>query len=169
MSDLSIRNDFIEGINEIFSSLYNEGKDPEDGIQFYAFSGGEDNIYQETKFKKYKKPITLISSVRESKEDGDTDIKAQKRKASFKVPLKNLITNGIESMDKDTVSQMRKGLIKYKDTLYEINKIEGNIFIENIYTLWEFQCTEVFDPDSILLEIEEEPENLNLAINEEDF
>ena len=71
-------------------------------------------------------------------------------------------------MTKDVVAELKKGLIKYKDVLYEIDLIQGKIFIENTYMLWEFRCTEIFDPDSIQIEIEEEPETLNLTINEEE-
>ena len=170
MADSTIRQDFLNGVEEIFSTLFNEAKEPEDGIQFFAFKGGSSSIYQESKFKTYSPPITLVSSVSELEQDGKTDVEAQKRHAVFKVPLKQLLSKGVieTDMTKDVVAELKKGLIKYKDVLYEIDLIQGKIFIENTYMLWEFRCTEIFDPDSIQIEIEEEPETLNLTINEEE-
>lgn len=161
MSDVSIRQDFLDGVQEIFSTLFNEAKEPEDGIQFFAFRGGSSSIYQESKFKTYAPPITLVSSVREAERDGNTNIEAQKRHSTFKVPLEELLLKGVIEVDmtKDVVAELKKGLIKYKDVLYEIDLIQGRIFIENTYVLWEFQCTEIFDPDSIQIEIEEEPDS----------
>lgn len=170
MADATIRQDFLDGVEEIFSTLFNEAKEPEDGIQFFAFKGGSYSIYQESKFKTYAPPITLVSSVSELEQDGKTDVEAQKRHSVFKVPLKQLLSKGVieTDMTKDVVAELKKGLIKYKDVLYEIDLIQGKIFIENTYMLWEFRCTEIFDPDSIQIEIEEEPETLNLTINEEE-
>ena len=170
MADATIRQDFLDGVEEIFSTLFNEAKEPEDGIQFFAFKGGSSSIYQESKFKTYSPPITLVSSVSELEQDGKTDVEAQKRHSVFKVPLKQLLSKGVieTDMTKDVVAELKKGLIKYKDVLYEIDLIQGKIFIENTYMLWEFRCTEIFDPDSIQIEIEEEPETLNLTINEEE-
>lgn len=168
MADESIRQDFIDGIEEVFSTLFNEAKEPEDGIQFFAFLGGSSNVYQESKFKRYAPPITLISSVSEIEQDGKVDVEAQKRHSTFKVPLKQLLSKGVveNSMSKDVVAELKKGLIKYKDVLYEIDLIQGKVFIENTYVLWEFHCTEIFDPDSIQIEMNEEPETLNLTIND---
>ena len=170
MADKSIRQDFLDGVEEVFSTLFNEAKEPEDGIQFFSFLGGSSNVYQESKFKRYAPPITLISSVSEVVQDGNTDVEAQKRHSIFKVPLKQLLSKGVieTDMTKDVVAELKKGLIKYKDVLYEIDLIQGKVFIENTYMLWEFRCTEIFDPDSIQIEIEEEPETLNLTINEEE-
>lgn len=169
MADESIRQDFIDGIEEAFSSLFNEAKEPDDGIQFFAFKGGSSSIYQESKFKTYAPPVTLISSVREVEQDGNTNVEAQKRHSTFKVPLKQLLSKGVieKEMTKDVVAELKKGLIKYKDVLYEIDLIQGKVFIENTYVLWEFRCTEIFDPDSIQIEIEE-PETFSLTFNEEE-
>ena len=148
MSDLSIRNDFLEGIQEVFSTLFNEGVS-NDGIQLFQYSGGNDSIYQENKYKKYANPMSLVSSVRESENEGTTDIEVQKRKSIFKVPTQSLLNNGIKEMNKSTVAELKKGIIKYKDIFYYIDLIQGSVFVENIYSLWEFQCTEIFDDTDI--------------------
>lgn len=169
MADATIRKDFLDGVEEIFSTLFNEAKEPEDGIQFFAFKSGSSSIYQESKFKTYAPPITLVSSVSEVEQDGSTDVEAQKRHSIFKVPLKQLLGKGVaeNDMTKDVIAELKKGLIKYKDVLYEIDIIQGKVFIENTYMLWEFHCTEIFDPDSVRIEIEE-PETFNLTMNEEE-
>lgn len=169
MADATIRKDFLDGVEEIFSTLFNEAKEPEDGIQFFAFKSGSSSIYQESKFKTYAPPITLVSGVSEVEQDGSTDVEAQKRHSIFKVPLKQLLDKGVaeNDMTKDVIAELKKGLIKYKDVLYEIDIIQGKVFIENTYMLWEFHCTEIFDPDSVRIEIEE-PETFNLTMNEEE-
>ena len=168
MSDLSIRKDFVDGVYEIFSTIFNEAKTPDDGVQYFAFSGGESNIYNERKFKKYKAPIILVAKVQETVTEGSEDIKAQKRSAIFTVPVKSLTDNGIEEMNKSVIQDMKKGLIKYNDVLYKIDSIQGSAFVENVYLLWQFNCTEIFDPDSLQIEIEEEPENFNFTVSEEE-
>lgn len=167
MADISIREDFLTGVQEIFSTLFNEGKG-EDGVQLFQYMSGNDSIYQESKFKKYSKPITLVASVKEPEYDGSTDIEAQKRKATFKIPTQSLMNNGISEMNKSTIAELKKGIIKYKDIFYEIDLIQGRIFIENIYALWEFQCTEIFDPDTIQIEIVEEPETFDLTLSDKE-
>ena len=99
MADATLRQDFLNGVEEIFSTLFNEAKEPEDGIQFFAFKGGSSSIYQESKFKKYAPPITLVSSVSELEQDGKTDVEAQKRHSVFKVPLKQLLSKGVIETD----------------------------------------------------------------------
>lgn len=145
MADEVIRQDFIDGIHEIFSTLFNEASTPDDGVLFFPFAVGEDSIYQESKFKKYSQPITLICNVKETLKDGSKDVEAQKRSAVFTVPLKSLIDNGIEEMSKSKVADMKKGVMKYKDVFYEIDLIQGRVFIENTYMMWDFHCTEIFD------------------------
>ena len=167
MADLSIRKDFIDGVDEVFTTLFNEAKTPDDGVQFFAYSDGESNIYNERKFKKYKKPITLVANVSEILADENENVRSQKRTAKFTVPLKNLQKNGIKEMSKSVISELKKGLMKYKDVWYEIELIQGTAFVENVYLLWNFNCKEIFDPDSIQIEIEEEPENFNIKVKEE--
>ena len=156
MADESIRNDFLDGVQEIFSTLFNEGK-AEEGILLYPFVEEEDNIYKEHKFKKYKKPITLVSSVSVPEKDGNVDIKAQKRQAIFKVPTKCLSGYGYE-MTKSNMAYLRKALIRFKDIFFTIDLIQSRIYVEDTFLLWEFQCTEIFDPDSIKIGAEDSEE-----------
>ena len=167
MSDISIRNDFYEGIQEVYTSLFNEAKTPDDGVQFFAYLSEEGNIYKEHKFKTYKSPITLVASVKENLESGDTDVKAQKRRSIFSIPLKELNLKGIEDLSKQALIDLRKGLMKYKDIYYDIDLIQGKIFVENVYMVYEFHCTEIFDIGNLNIKIEEEPESLDISIKEE--
>ena len=168
MADETIRRDFLDGVQEVFTTLFNEGVG-EDGILYFPYLSGDDNPYQEHKFKRYSKPLTFVSNVDEQMTDGSTPegVDAQKRKAVFTVPTKCLTERGITSMDKATVSLLRKGLIRYDDVFYMIDKVQGKTFVENTYLMWEFYGTEVIDPDRIQVEIEEEPELFKLALKEE--
>ena len=59
MADESIRKDFVDGVQEIFSTLFNDGVS--DGIDLYLLSTQtKKNVYKESKVKIYQKPIKLV-------------------------------------------------------------------------------------------------------------
>ena len=54
MADESIRKDFVDGVQEIFSTLFNDGVS--DGIDLYLLSTQtKKNVYKESKVKIYQK------------------------------------------------------------------------------------------------------------------
>ena len=61
-------------------------------------------------------------------------------------------------MTKSNMAYLRKALIRFKDIFFTIDLIQSRIYVEDTFLLWEFQCTEIFDPDSIKIVTEDSEE-----------
>ena len=71
MADESIRKDFVDGVQEIFTTLFNDGKS--DGLNLYLMSENtKTNVYKESKYKLYKAPIRLVTQARLTPTHGET-------------------------------------------------------------------------------------------------
>lgn len=154
MANQRIREQFLNGVNTVFHTLFNYGIEGEDGVSLFRLFKEELNVYGEQKFRKYKVPVTLISKVSETPNDGHEDIEAQKRVAVFSIPYKSLLDNGI-SMTKDEISDLRSAMFMFKDVYYSVKKIQGKAFVEDTYMIWEFTCVE--EPSIRGLTVVEEP------------
>ena len=140
MADESIRKDFVEGVQELFTTLFNDGVS--DGINLYLLSEStKSNIYRENKYKTYKQPKLLVAQVLLVPTQGEEDVKGIKDKASFTVPLKSLQNNslGVTNADLET---MRKGIIEYHGVYYTIDNILPKAYIEDVFLMYRFECTE---------------------------
>lgn len=150
MADLSIRKDFVEGVHEIFTTLFNEGVN--DGIRLYLMSDRtKTNVYGESKYKMYKAPKMLVTQARLTPTQGEQDVKAIKDKAVFVVPLKSLQDNelGVTNADLDI---MRKGVIEFHGVFYTIDNILPKAYIEDVFLMYHFVCTEDKYITSVLVE-----------------
>ena len=140
MADLSIRKDFVDGIQEIFTTLFNDGVN--DGLKLYLMSDKvTTNVYGESKFKKYKQPKMLVTQARLTPTHGEQEVEAVKDQATFIVPLKSLQDNdlGVTNTDLDI---MRKGVIEFHGTFYTIDNILPKAYIEDVFLMYHFVCTE---------------------------
>lgn len=150
MADLSIRKDFVDGVQEIFTTLFNDGVS--DGINLYLMSDKtKTNVYKESKFKKYKAPKLLVAQVRLTPTQGEQDVEGIKDQATFIVPLKSLQENdlGVTNADLDT---MRKGVIEFHGVYYTIDNILPKAYIEDVFLMYHFVCTEDKHTTSVLVE-----------------
>lgn len=152
MADLSIRKDFIDGTYEIFTTLFNEGIS--DGIELYLMSDKTRvSVYGESKYKKYKKPILLVSHVRIDSVQGKQDVEKIKHQASFVVPLKSFQDNGI-GVTREDLNTISKGVIKFQGVYYNIDEILPRVYIEDVFLYYHFVCVE--DTSITSLSIEED-------------
>ena len=150
MADLSIRNDFVDGVHEIFTTLFNSGV--EDGINLYLLSGStRTNLYKESKYKRYKAPKMLVAQARLTPTQGEQDVESVKDKATFIVPLKSLQERGLGVTNND-LDEMRKGVIEFHGTYYTIDNILPKAYIEDVFLMYHFVCTEDKYASSILVE-----------------
>lgn len=155
MADESIRKDFIDGVQEIFTTLFNDGV--EDGIDLYLLSTQtKKNVYGENKVKIYQKPIKLTSQVRINPVQGEQDVETVKGDAQFVVPLKDLQDKGLDVSTKG-LEVLRKGVIEYQGTYYTIDNIKPKAFIENVFLMYTFLCTEDLQISDLVIEEVEEP------------
>ena len=155
MADLSIRKDFVDGIQEVFTTLFNDGVS--DGVNLYLLSDKtKTNVYGENKFKIYKKPILLVAKAQLTPTQGVQDVETIKDKAIFTIPLKSLQNNNLGVTNKD-LDELRKGVIEFHGVFYSIDNISPKAYIEDVFLMYQFDCTEDKYVTSVAVEeIEEE-------------
>lgn len=156
MADESIRKDFVDGVQEIFTTLFNDGVN--DGINLYLMSDKtKTNVYGENKFKIYKQPKLLVAKANLTPTQGEQDVESIKDSAVFVVPVKSLQENelGVTNADLDI---MRKGVIEFHGVYYKIENILPKAYIEDVYLMYHFVCTEDKQAKSLLVEEPEVPE-----------
>lgn len=147
MPNLDIQKDFIEGTQEIFTTLFNFGKENKDGsidgVSLYLLSDNVDtNVYGETKNKTYQKPKYLEVQVILVPTIGEQDVEYINEKATFVITYKSLLDNKIDVSNKG-LEVLRKGLLKYKDTFYLIDNILPKAYVEDVFLFYHFVCTEI--------------------------
>lgn len=150
MADLSIRKDFVDGVHEIFTTLFNEGVS--DGIKLYLLSEKtKTNVYGESKYKMYQAPKMLVAQARLTPTQGEQDVEVIKDHAVFIVPLKSLQERGLGVTNAD-LDDMRKGVVEFHGVFYTIDNILPKAYIEDVFLMYHFVCTEDKYITSILVE-----------------
>ena len=150
MADLSIQKDFIDGVHEIFTTMFNDGE--KDGIKLYLLSDKtKTNVYKESKYKKYKAPKMLVAQARLTPTQGEQDVEVIKDKAVFIVPLKSLQERELGVTNED-LDEMRNGVIEFHGTFYTVDNILPKAYIEDVFLMYHFVCTEDKYVTSVLVE-----------------
>ena len=140
MAHTDIQEAFIDGIHEVYSTMFTDGED--DGIDLYFLdmkSTKVDNVYRESKSKKYGKPIRLVSHANLSPTIQDVPIKDIEYDAVFKVPLKEFINHKID-VSPTGLDTMRKGKISFDGKDYEIKNILPTTFVRDVFLVYQFIC-----------------------------
>lgn len=154
MADLGIQKDFVDGINEIFTTMFNSGET--DGINLYLMSDKtKTNVYKESKYKMYKQPKRLVAQARLTPTQGEQDVEAIKDKAVFVVPLKSLQKREL-GVTNANLDEMRKGVIEFKGVYYTIDNILPKAYIADVFLMYQFVCTEDKHCTGVLVEEPEE-------------
>lgn len=150
MADMSIRKDFVDGVYDIFTTLFNDGVNY--GLNLYLLSDKtKTSVYGESKYKTYKQPIMLTTQARLTPTQGEQDVEVVKDKAVFVVPLKALQDNDL-GVTNDDLDILRKGVIEFHNTFYTIDNIVPKAYIEDVFLMYEFHCTEDKYTKSVLVE-----------------
>lgn len=155
MADLSIQKAFLEGIQEVYNTMFS------DKI-YFSYLDEETtykNVYRESMNKRYKEPIKLSGKISFSSEQSKNNTVATEAKSAlvgnqlssiFTIPTKELIDNGIpttmESLDK-----LAKGMIKFDSVTYQIDNVVPKTYIAGTYLFYVFECTQV--PKSSISEL----------------
>lgn len=166
MADQSIRREFVEGVHEIFTTLFNNGSEGDDGVFFYALSEKtEENVYGENKYKTYKPPVLLVCKAVVNPQHGEQDVEEVKDTATFTVTYQSLVENGFD-LTNAGLSVLRRGMMKFRDAYYKVDLINPRAYVEDVFLLYDFQCTqdpEVTDDDYVIEEPDEEepPEDID--------
>ena len=156
MSDLNIRKDFMDGVQEIYHTLFNEGKSEDDGISLFLFREGSVNIYDEVRNKTYGMPVILSANIKLGTKEEQTPTSPRGRVASIKVPAKEIEEKTrLDMNNQSDILTLSRSIIKYKGVYYEIDTLQGRAFVENVYLLWEFSCSEIMDKEPVSLKSED--------------
>lgn len=140
MANQSIQRAFIDGMQTVFTTLFNDGE--VDGLNLYLMSNEtKKNVYDETKYKVYKTPIKLVCQARLTPTQGNEDVKGIKDIATFVVPLKSLQLNNLGVTNND-LDIMRKGVIEFHGVYYTIDNILPKSYVEDVFLFYHFECTE---------------------------
>lgn len=157
MADQSIREEFIEGVMEVYTTLMNDGSEQNDGVFFYPLSESETNsVYDEDKYKHYHPPMLLVCKALIEPTQGENDTEGVKNKATFSVPVKSLTDNGLSASQSD-LDALRRGIMKFHDVWYYIDNVSPTVYVEDVFLVYKFDCSEmkVFSEESIVID---EPE-----------
>ena len=154
MADLSIQKDFVDGIQDLFTTLFTDGVT--DGVNLYLMSEKtKTNVYGENKYKLYKAPKLLVAQAKVTPTQGEQDVEVIKDKATFTIPLKSLQENGLGVTNAD-LDYMRKGVIEFHGVYYTIDNIIPKAYIADVFLMYTFECTEDKYTTSVLVEEEGE-------------
>lgn len=161
MADTSIRNEFIDGIQEIFTTLFNEGVT--DGIEFYPLSDKTtQNVYNESKFKVYRQPITLVAQAWVNPKQGEQYVEKMDEHAQFVVPLKSLQENEID-LSIEGLQDLRNGMVKFHDRIYHVDNVTPRDYVEDVFLLYLFDCVEEPYVKELTLEESDKPEEQEVS------
>lgn len=152
MANKCIRKDFVDGVQEIFTTLFNNGSETYDGLFYYPLSDKTiTNVYGETKDKLYKEPLLLVCKAEPYPTHGEESVEEIEDIATFTVTLKSLLKYGL-NVDNKGIDIMRRGMVKFKDTYYRIDNIKPRAYVEDVFLLYEFRCVEEKDITELLVE-----------------
>lgn len=137
MADLHIQNEFLDGIEEIYSIMFTDRL-------FLSLMDEENtvtNVYDETPEKIYHEPIQLIGRIRTSVEQGENPVESLQVDAVITLPTKQLISNEIAHETWEDLETLRKGKFKYDDIEYLVNEVRPNTLVADKWQMYNFYCS----------------------------
>ena len=140
-----IRNAFIDGMDEVFTTLFNDGEN--DGVYFYPIDLDQTqvSVYGESKYGKvYSKPSLLVCKAEINPTQGQQSVESVKNLAVFTVPIKSLMDRNL-GVTHDDLERMRRGIMYFHDTCYYIDNISPTAYVEDTFLFYKFECTEILD------------------------
>ena len=137
-----IQKAFVNGVQTIFTTLFNNGSE-NDGVYYYPLDTENStiNVYGEQKAKLYKDPLLLVCKATISPTKGEQDVEEVRNTAEFVVTLKSLVNNNLGVTNKD-LETMRRGIMKFKGVCYLIDNIVPKAYVEDVFLMYTFYCTE---------------------------
>ena len=135
MAQKRISEEFLDGIYEVFSILMTD----QIFLKLLDENNTVNNIYGETKSKKYLDPIQLVGKFALSKEQGEEDVEGIKDYATATIPTKSLLDNNID-ITPQNYSTLEKGVICYEGVDYEIKQVIPTTNIDNVFQFYVFYC-----------------------------
>lgn len=167
MADLSIRKDFVDGVQEIFTTLFNGGED--DGVTYYELDleNSKTNIYGEAKYKQYINPVMLVCKAEISPTHGAQTVESVKDSSTFTIPLKSLQERNL-GVTTEELEHMRRGILEFHGTFYYIDNISPKAYIEDVFLMYKFDCTQILDAVSNFMDVYSDDDEENILGVQED-
>lgn len=156
MADAQIRQEFIDGVQEVYTTLLTSGSEG-DGVYYYAQSGTNNiNVYGENRYKHFLPPVLLMCKATLTPTHGEEAVEGIKDSAVFNVPVGSFIECGL-STDHSALDIMRRGMFKFHDVWYQIDNVSPTVFVEDTFLIYKFDCTEYKEFDEEFVIIDEPP------------
>lgn len=128
---------FLDGIYEIFSTLYTK-------VDYYAFDPlAEKNIYGESKDKPYLDPVSLVAKLDRSPRGPGRVENVQQYDMLISIPHKSFILANIPT-NTDDMNYIKKGVFKCYDKFYTpVSMLPYGGAFEGVEMRFQFECREV--------------------------
>ena len=151
-----IQNDFIDGVYEVYSEMFNDGINT--GVYFYPYEDNPDKgIYKEDTNKTFKSPILLVARIVLAVDSDGETVEEIKNTASVTIPFKSLRDNSLDTSTAG-LKELNKGYLRFNDTFYEVLTIKPQSFVANVFLTYLFECAEDVEMNRNGIEVIDEVE-----------
>jgi hypothetical protein len=136
--DRSIQREFLDGMNEVFTSIFNNE------VMLYLMD--EENtvvnkLYGETADKVYKEPIALAAKIVTKFKKDELPEMTVNIDAVITVPTKQLMINNVPRDTMQDLLTLTKGKISYKQVIvYMIELVRPKVLIDDEWQFYDFYC-----------------------------
>lgn len=136
MADLTIQNAFLDGIEEIFSTMFTDRLQ----LRLLDEEATQTNIYKETTDKVYLDPIQLIGRIQTTFTQGENPVESVQIDAIITIPTKQLITNQIPHETDSDLETLKKAKFAYDGFEYLVEKVVPKTLIADKWQMYSFEC-----------------------------
>ena len=134
----SIQREFIEGINEVFTLLFNTG------VLYYLMDDDRtvpDDPYGETDTKYYREPVDLVAKVDTNFKKDELPEMTVSIDAVITVPTLQMVKYDLPRHTMEDLETLRRGFFKYKQVeQYSIELVRPKTLVDNEWQFYEFFC-----------------------------
>lgn len=136
MADLTIQNAFLDGIEEIFSTMFTDRLQ----LRLLDEEATQTNIYEETTDKVYLDPIQLIGRIQTTFTQGENPVESVQIDAVITIPTKQLITNQIPHEMESDLDTLKKAKFAYDGFEYLVEKVVPKTLVADKWQMYSFEC-----------------------------
>lgn len=137
MADLSIQNAFLDGIEEIFSTMFTNRL----YLSLLDEEGTTVNVYGESSDEKmYLSPIQLIGRIQTTFTQGEDPVEAVNIDAVITIPTKQLITHQIPHQTESDLETLKKAKFAYDGFEYLVDKVVPKTLVTDKWQMYDFMC-----------------------------
>lgn len=137
-----IQNDFVKAVEDVYTTLFTDGLT--DGINLYVLDEStEKGFYQESKVKKYKKPVLLVAKVKNKaeKRKEDTAEADTNNLPKFTVSLKSMSDNNIPCYSEKDWDMLKRCYVEFHGYFYEVKQVIPSTFVGDVFATITLECT----------------------------